>query len=425
MLWGRRALDAGALAGFLLATLTLCCLPEGAAASPRFLYYVKGNAVHRLSLPDMGSQTLLELPQGEAPAGPKWIKASAGKVVWARMEGTATSLVSWDGSEKNPLPVEKHNSKGPESFRVEYDGEGRVSRLVPGGRDTYLSEFLLSPDGTQVVWNVNLTTGLSPENAGTSHQRHLVYRAGIDGKNRRRILEQEYDVTGILADATESRHLLGWSRPYPEWLYFTRFEGAQLGSRHVGLYRCNVRTGALETVDESIEQVLALSEDEKLAAHTPNDDSCCGGVNQTNNRVGVKNLETGEETVVFDEWGEFANEVREPGDDEPSEEIMPVGAYFSPDGGRLAITLHRWSSASDPLSRSMTTVRKIEPGARGSYQEGRCVLGWQDDRHVVLGECGAPDHDTRIVRSAFLFDVEEETESPLPVEDISLISIGR
>src|SRR3972149_5124623 len=82
-------------------------------------------------------------------------------------------------------------------------------------------------------------------------------------------LEQNYDVPGIFADATEDRRLLRWSRINPEWIYFTRFEGRQLGGVHVGLYRCNIRTGSLEVVDDTIEEGLALSEDETRAAYLP------------------------------------------------------------------------------------------------------------------------------------------------------------
>jgi hypothetical protein len=51
-------------------------------------------------------------------------------------------------------------------------------------------------------------------------------------------------------------------------------------------------------VDDTIEEVLALSEDETLAAYTPNEGSCCGGINQTNNQVLVKNFKTGKGSVV-------------------------------------------------------------------------------------------------------------------------------
>ena len=310
-------------------------------------------------------------------------------------------------------------------FGIEYGKDGEISRVVPRIGDTYLSAFLLSPEGSKIAWNVNVITGLSPEDAGTSRQRHIIYRADIDGKNRKLVLEQNYDVTGIFADATEDRRLFRWSRTNPEWIYFTRFEGKQLGVVHSGLYRCNIRTGSLEVVDDTIEEVLALSEDDTLAAYTPNEGSCCGGINQTNNQVIVKNLKTGKGSVVFDEWEEFANKPLEPGEEGIGEEIMPASAFFSPDGKRLAITVRRWSSSSSVPSRVMTIARKIKSGGRGGYMEGRCALGWLDNRRVLLGECHVSNVEKRFFGSLYLYDVEKQIETLLPVEDIFPIGVGR
>jgi hypothetical protein len=416
---------AGAAAGLVFLSLCVLVLPPRAEASPRFLYFLKGHAVHRLSFPDLRSERILVFGEGEVPEGPEKVRASAGKVVWVTKEGNVTSLLSWDGIGKYRLPLERHRSMEQGNFGIEYGKDGEISRVVPRIGDTDLIAFLLSPDGSMIAWNVNVITGLAPEDAGTSRQRHIIYRADIDGKNRKLVLEQNYHVTGIFADATEDRRLFRWSRVNPEWIYFTRFEGKQLGDVHVGLYRCNIRTGSLEVVDDTIEEVLALSEDETLAAYTPNEGSCCGGINQTNNQVIVKNLKTGKGSVVFDEWEEFANKPLEPGEEGIGEEIMPVSAFFSPDGKRLAITVRRWSSSSSVSSRVMTIARKVESGGRGGYKEGRCALGWLDNRRVLLGECHGSNVEKRFFGSLYLYDVEKQGETLLPVENISPLGVDQ
>jgi len=414
---------AGTSAGLVLLSLCILVLPPRAEASPRFLYFLKGHVVHRLSFPGLRSETILVFAEGEIPEGPEKVRASAGKVAWMSKEGT--SLLSWDGSGKSRLPLERHVSMEEGIFGIEYGKDGEISRVVSRIVDNYLSAFLLSPDGSKIAWNVNVITGLSPEDAGTSHQRHLIYRADIDGKNRKLVLEQKYRVKGLFADATEDRRLFRWSRKNPEWIYFTRFEGRQLESVHVGLYRCNLRTGSFEVVDDTIEEVLALSEDETLAAYTPNEGSCCGGINQTNNQVIVRNLKTGKGSVVFDEWGEFGNKPLKPGEEGIGEEIMPVSAFFSPDGKRLAVTVRRWSSASSVSSRVMTIARKIESGEHGGYMEGRCALGWLDNRRVFLGECHVSNVEKRFFGSLYLYDVEKQTETLLPVKEITPIGVDQ
>jgi hypothetical protein len=415
----------GTSAGLVFFSLWFLVLPPRAEASPRFLYFLKGHVVHRMSLPDLRSEMILVFEEGEVPDGPEKVRASAGKVAWVRKEGDMTSLFSWDGSRKSHVPLERHVSLEEGYFGIEYGKDGEISRLVPRIADIYLSTFLLSPDGSKIAWNVNVISGLSSEDAGTSRQQHIIYRADIDGRNRKLVLKQNYDVTGIFADATEDRRLFRWSRTNPEWIYFTRFEGKQLGVVHVGLYRCNIQTGSLEVVDDTIEEVLALSEDETLAAYTPNEGSCCGGINQTNNQVIVRNLKTGEESVIFDEWGEFANKPLEPGEEGVGEEIMPVTAFFSPDGKRLAITVRRWSSSSSVSSRVMTIARKIESGGRGGYREGRCALGWLDDRRVLLGECRASNVEKRFLGALYLYDVEKQIITLLPVNEIFPLGVDQ
>ena len=104
---------------------------------------------------------------------------------------------------------------------------------------------------------------------------------------------------------------------------------------------------------------------------------------------------------------------------------MPVSAFFSPDGKRLAITVSRWSSSRSVPSRVMTIARKIKPGGRGGYMEGRCALGWLDNRRVLLGECHVSNVEKRLFGSIYLYDVEKQMGTLLPVEDISPLGVGR
>jgi len=415
----------GIFAGLAFLALFLLTPPQNASASPRFLYFLKDNGVHRLSFPDMRSETLLVFAEREIPDGPANVRVSTGKIAWVGGRGNVPLLFSWDGRKRFHLPLERHTASDEGSYTIRYGKDGEITPLVPRIRDIYLSGFLLSPDGSKVAWNVNVLDGLSPEKAGTSHQRHILYRSGIDGKDRNLVLEQVYDVPGIFADATEERRLFRWSLTDPGSIYFTRFEGRQLGADHVGLYRCDLRTGTVAVVDDAIEEVLALSEDETLAAYTPNDDSCCGGINQTNNQVLVKNLRTGKRSIVFDEWGEFANKPLDPGDEGIGEEIMPVEASFSPDGKRLAITVFRWSSAKEIPSRIMTIAREVQSGMRGGYLERRCAVGWRDNRRLLLEECYPSKGGKRPAGTVYLYDAVEKVETHLPVKDISPLTVGR
>lgn len=126
----------GTSAGLVFLSLCILVLPPRAEASPRFLYFLKGHVVHRLSFPDLRSETILVFAEGEVPEGPEKVRASAGKVAWVSKEGNVTYLLSWDGSGKSRLPLERHVSMEEGIFG-----------------DAYLSAFLLSPDGSKIVFS--------------------------------------------------------------------------------------------------------------------------------------------------------------------------------------------------------------------------------------------------------------------------------
>ncbi|HKQ60525.1 MAG TPA: hypothetical protein VJS92_04520 [Candidatus Polarisedimenticolaceae bacterium] len=392
--------------------LLLAWLRSAAAAD--WLYYLEADGAYRVSLVDRHVEALVEFPSGLRPSRPEDVKVAAGKVVWAVQHGPARLLVAWDGQATHRLSVEPQSTVDEQAVHYEYGDDGELRRIVPEMRPVHFDDFVLSPDGSRVAWNVNLVTGLSPESSGIAHRRHRVYVAGLDGKNRELLLDQEYDVDGFMADATEERHLWQWSRTEPDWLYMTRFKGGQLKSEELGLERCNVRTRKLELLDGTIERVLALSPDETGVAYTPNDDSCCGAVNATDNTVIVKARSGGKETVVFDEWKEFGNKTIEAGDEGVGEEIVPRDARFSPDGALLALTLEHDIDGKTPRLRA--TVRRLD-GGPARFLEDRCVLGWKDARRLVLGVCRVSSAGARTVGPALLYDVDSGREAALPARD--------
>ena len=397
--------------------------PSIASASvpPAALYYLQGHDVRRISLADLRETTVLTLPTAVDPAD---VRAACGRVLWVDRNGLVPKLLAWDGATTKRIHLERHRSRDLGRIGAEYDEHGELAGIASDTEDRYFEDLLLSPDGSRVAWNINVATDLSPADSGTAHVRHVIDWADIEAKGSRRALEQRFDVHGLFADHAESRRLLRWSLVDPAWIFFTRFEAGQLVSKHEGLFRCNLISGVVKTVDASIDQVLGLSDDERWVAHTPDDESCCGGINETNNRVLVKDLRTGKESVVFDEWGEFQNAVIEPDEGRTGEDYSLVGASFSPDGRRLAITVRRWTTVPGTPSRLMTTVRDVASGGRSDFREGRCVLGWRDDHRVLLGECRAPESEVHVSGSVSVLDADDDTETALPLKDVTPLGLG-
>src|SRR5262245_50635330 len=207
----------------------------------------------------------------------------------------------------------------------------------------------------------------------------------------------------------------------------TRVHLGQTTSERVGLYVLDLKTRTVDSTRAFPSEPLALSPDETRLAWTPNDQSCCGGLNYTNNQVLVRDLATGRDQLVLDEWKEFGDSLDLDPDDPRAEDFIPDHASFSPNGRRLAITIEHWSSAIRWRPDSLLTlIRSVTPGDRGLIRHGRVFVGWQDDAHVLLGRLKGPDPDSGrgMLDSLFVYDVERDRETPLPLTRILPIGVG-
>jgi hypothetical protein len=405
-------------------TLVVAATPSRPKAT-RFLDYLQGGRVMRLDLRDLRSTLLFEIPPDAAPARAESIRAGGGSVAWLASRRPAAAMLTWDGQRGGAFPLERW-AFGHEGFDLEYGTNDEIVRVIPRYRETVLDGFLVSPDGRRMAWDVNLVAGMTPESTGTIHRRHLVFVSDLDGRNESLVLDERFSVPSIMADADEERHLLFWSRVDPNRLYLTRLHIGQLQSETVGPYAFDLRTRTMDSTRALPGQILALSPDETRFAHTPNDESCCGGLNYTNNLVRVRDVASGRDVVVLDEWKEFGNTEGGVGDVEPNaQEYLPTTAAFSPDGGILAVSLEKWTfkSGFEPELR-LTLIRSVSPGDPGRLRRNRVLVGWRDDAQVILGRRAAPDPGTGMLDSLFVYDPVRDRETALPLTRIIPIGIG-
>jgi hypothetical protein len=377
----------------------------------------------RLSLADLRSTLLFEITHDNVPAGSESITGGGGSIAWLAARAPAATMLTWDGRRGAAFPLERW-AFGYDGFQIEDGPDGRITRVIPTYKPTVLDNFMVSPNGRRVAWDVNLVAGMSPDRSGTIHRRHLVFVADLDGRNETMVLDERYAVPSMFADADETRHLLAWSRVNSDRLYLERLRIGQVTLEQVGPYAYDLRTRSMDTTRAFPAGILALSPDERLLAHTPNDESCCGGINATNNRLLVRELATGRDQVILDEWREFGDSIAvEPGTN-GGEDYLPTSAAFSPDGRSLAVTIaHAVDSLASP-DRQLTLIRSLAPGDRGRLRTGRVLVGWRDNTQVLLGARRATDSDRGVLDSLFLYDPTRDRETVLPIAGIIPIAVG-
>jgi hypothetical protein len=375
-----------------------------------------------MALATLRPETVVRLPAEEARGPGALIRFSGGTVAWLGKQDGATILRYHAGGRLGFLPLPP-NGSFMGGFSWEAWPQGILKLAVVSDRP--VDGFLVSPDGSRIAWNVNRVDLSDPEGEGITRNLHLVYLRTVRGPGEGRlVLAQEYDVPGFNADHMEWRKLLRWSDRSQDRIFFTRYEAGQLHDSHVGLYELDTRTGMAETVDESVERILDLSPRESLVAHTANDTTCCGGINYTNNWVRIREISTGAETTVFDEWKEFGNTVA-PSEGDEGEDYTPANGFFSPDGSRLAFTVLKAGFSKDRLVRTpcLSIVCDAEGGTRKAFLAERRVLGWADRERILLGSCRSDGKDDDIVDRVFLYDIKEGSERELPVRGIVWIGV--
>lgn len=399
---------------------------EGAGGKPlACLYYASKNTIFKLCFPDQTNSLLYAIPQNVLPKRMSEIKYRFGKLVWIPgnkefialgMEPykaySGNVLYSWDGAKLNKIKLEKYQtatSAGPA------DEVGEEVEL--GFSDIYINDFLISPDGTAIAWNVNRLKKVIYDNGGgTSFTAHDVKIASLNGQNIRTALSEQIISDGFFADHAESRHLLYWSRLNPERIFLTtHFEG-QLVSGSRGLYSLNIINRRVKLINDEEREVLGFSHNERLAAWAPVDGTCCGGSNYTDNTLKILDLKSGKSRTIYDEWEEFGNINNGSDEKKDEEEYYPVNALFSPSDDLIALSIAG--------SQNLASVRKVDSGKEISRIKNSRVIGWIDNGHLLIGKgckC-ARDQDPQYA-GIVIYDVKSGKEKSLSLKNVIVIGI--
>jgi len=337
------------------------------------LYYAVRNEVYKFCFSDMKSILICAIPQEIKPRMMTEIKAASGNLLWR----SGNKLYSWDGKKINAIALE--------GFKTSYGYLLENEKVIPELDETFIDDFLISPDGRLIAWNINQITNVIDDNSGTAFIVHRIYASNIDGSDKRLVFKENLKVTGVHADAGLERRLIYWSKKMENQLILSTLHKGQLVDRYEGLFSLNLRNSSLSQINKNVEIFLNFSSDESKTAYTPNDDTCCAGINYTNNTLNILNLKTGQEVIVYDEWGEFKNKSFVVGDEAGGEEYVPRNAFFSPNG--------EWVAISIVGNKVLATIRKIGSGAATIMLNDKQVIGWIDENRLLLGKVYKWDWD--------------------------------
>lgn len=359
---------------------SVCPSTLSTQSTSKCLYYRDKNDVYQLCFPTKTKKFVFSIEKAHLPSEKieEPFKASSGHLVWKAGEG----LFVWDGTN--------------------------LRSVQDAG---YVTSFLISPDGQCLAWNTNWRTTSSDGDEeyffDSEDKANIVFASKIRSQDRKEVYKQTYRVDNLGADHREEKKLLAWSKVNPSILYLTTKFERQLYSGYQGIKAIDFSSGEEENLGE-VEEFLAFTNDEKKVAYTPNDITCCGGSNYTNNTVIISDVETDKSITIYDEWKEFGNKGKE-------EEYIPLKAAFSPDGSRIAISIDG--------SKVLVTIRKVDGSGDSINLPDRFIIGWLDQNSLILGKTViSDDRQMDKVQDVYIYNLKNGKEESLSLNDVTYLA---
>ncbi len=349
--------------------------------NPKCLYYRDQNNIYQLCFPLREKKLVFSFEKEKVPSDKikEPFEVAAGHVMWKSGE----DLYVWDGTK---------------AFLIADSG--------------FITSFLFSPNGQCLVWNANWRAGFPVIDEGrfsdSENKENSVFISKTGSQDRIEVYRQTYRVDHLGSDNREDKQLVAWSAIMPSTLYLTTKVERQLYSGHTGIYVVDFASGTETILNGEIEEFLAMSSDERKIAYTPNDKTCCGGSNYTNNTVIIWNAVSKKSASVYDEWKEFGNQGKE-------DEYVPDTAVFSPDGNLIAISIVG--------NKYFTTIRKVDGGGNILTVADRFAVGWLDQDTLILGKRSKADYRQRYkVQDMYIYKLKSGKEEPLSLNNVTYLA---
>ncbi|HUI09639.1 MAG TPA: hypothetical protein VL221_04875 [Bacteroidota bacterium] len=290
------------------------------------------------------------------------------------------TLRSSGGTKTFPPP-----GRDQEIWSFDYD-----SREITLKESDQYPAALLSPHGSDVVTWWNRTVALVDTEHGTLEKEFHISRLISGEAGLRETYVDSFKVSGALSDHNEVFNVVAWDPVRPSTIFVSNFFSDQLTNGSRGLWTYDLDTHTFTLVDALVEQFLSISTDGEYLLYTNNDETCCAGVNYTDNQLILLDLLQHSRVILYDEFVRYGNENK-------AEDHVPVSAFFSPNNMLFATTIEDFQdrnmlSSAGPrregVPDSMVGGKHIlysRLGGSTSNEVPDCELvGWADSVHMLM-----------------------------------------
>jgi hypothetical protein len=316
--------------------------------------------------------------------------------------------------------------------RVEGWSNGSGARFEDG---TEFPPFGLSPDGHTIVVYANRGIAFSDSAEGTVFTEFSISSIAVGEPSFGPLRLDTIAQGGYFADESFRRFLAGWCIADPACVLFSDFNAGQLYGTTQHLWKYSTATRQYTLLSPKVERYFSISLDDQFVLYTNNDETCCAGINYTDNQLIRLSVANDSTDILFDEFESFNN-------NDKGENHAPLNAELSPDKKRVATTIDDFidlnSPTSEPTERDPGVADSLfgdryvlvmhSDGAEEREYHDRELLGWVDESHLLVrpySETWQPSaHDWKEVRGDVrVLDVENGGETPCFSQPVTFIGI--
>ncbi|MBN2102599.1 hypothetical protein JW835_00995 [bacterium] len=258
-------------------------------------------------------------------------------------------------------------------------------------RERSFPDLSFSPNGNKIIFCQDDSVTIEDPVSG-EYRRNLVIRQLDFGEiTIKTVFTDTLQLSYLMVDRDIHRFILTWSSSKENQFYLTDFIQGQLINTFRNLWKFDIKNASLDLVSSFVEEVYCVSRDDMRILFVNNDETCCSGINYTNNQLFEYHLTDHSLDTLFCEYSEFSNE------NCPSEH-RPISSMYSPGNDKIVFDIETLI-ISNALNCEMEKIDKAkEFGYFKSYDiviydrftrnvkkyNNARYKQWFDDNHLII-----------------------------------------
>lgn len=375
------------------------------------LYFVKDSTLYSIDLTNKAISNIYTVPNKYKPKSCSKIKYRNNTFSWPIFSNNKLIILKNDSISEISILVQKE-------LDISYNFSNDTTKNYI---DKYFDDFIISPDGLSVIWNVDYDIKFGPD---TCFKKHKIFSYSLNDKIIKTIFEENYIHKGIKTGTWDKRQLVAW--PIKSKIYFNTINFGQLNTSQKYLTSYNLSKNKKSSVYSKIERVLFIDKTCGNIYYTNTDETCCAGLNYTNNKIYYYDQISLKSKLIFDEYLTYKNNKCSPPvseNDNKLKDFIPQLCSTSPNGSVVGFSLlgiKNWNASSFSW---ITWIKSLNNQFQQIQLEEKIIIGWLNNYEVIVAEKKSNNMNDLLLMKIYIFNLHDKKFVELPIENIIYVGM--